>query len=160
MVTGCPDSCSATIVAPAFAVSSCSSRLVNVSYDRIVRNKESSSFAPPLEQELFFIAAALVVDDGPMESIDLVVGRSSTEDCTGTLNYTACTLVSAVGAYDVTIEGGDVVLGSSVGDPEIIARSSNAQVSQDLIKFYTAFPSTLAGVVDVFQARWSCMFAT
>lgn len=158
VVHGCTTKCKATITAPALLVEKCTARQMNVDYNiNLAPASRNISIAPPLAQELFFLAAALVVDD-PMESIDLVVGYSTTEKCTGELNYTACTLVSAIGEYNATIEAGKVYL-DAPGTPHIVKASSNAPVAQIVDKTAGSFPSTLGGIVNVFFVRWATLMA-
>lgn len=87
----------AKLRAPALAVTSCESHVIDVNYTVTQDlNEIFLNAGPPLNTVAFLIATALVVD-GENEKINLITGYSTTKDCVGSFNYTICTLQSAVG---------------------------------------------------------------
>jgi hypothetical protein len=93
------------------------------------------------------------------EKINLLTGYSQSEHCAGTLYYTACTLVSAVGEYNITIENGLTTI-DNPGDPRIIAISNNAHVNHSADPRVAPIPSTLGGILDIHKQRWQSTIST
>ena len=89
----------AKLRAPALAVTSCDTHVIDVNFTQPEKLKNVFlNSAPPLDKVAFVIATALDVESGK-EKINLFTGYSTTQDCIGSLNYTVCTLESAVGEY-------------------------------------------------------------
>ena len=160
VVHGCVGKCKAKLVAPALAVTSCSSRQVpfdiNLPYRSWVLQAKSS---PSLAQQAYLNTVTLVVDR-ENESINLVTGYATLDDeCSGPLNYTACTLESAVGKYDITIEDNLATLDAeSVSNPYILAMPNNPAVTHRRT-WEGTHPSTLAGIVSMQWVKWDSYFA-
>ena len=162
VVKGCPHipgtTCRAKLRAPALAITECTSHLVPVDYKR---TGPTSVFfgepggAPPLYFQTLHVGFSLVLAED--EQINFVTGYSRLDGCEGQYNYTACTLRSAIGEYDVTIEDDAVTLDSSL-DPTIFSLAQNAKVNQAAtIPNGTGFeqtPSTLAGIAFMATNRW------
>ena len=154
VVTGCSGNCKAKakLIAPALAVTECTSWLIPVNYsqpsafDVIEQNPNR---APPLDANLFMQTGGLVVDS-ERETIDMITAYTtiSGPDCVGTLNVTACTLESAIGEYDISIADNVVSL-DSPEDPTIVALANNSNVSRDFVPALQAHMSTLAGIVYI-----------
>lgn len=163
VVRGCPDKCKAKLVAPAVAVTSCSSHQVefdvNSTENPWLRGnaRDGTMTAPPLYQEMFFISTTLVVED--YEKINLVTGYTPMVDCKGTLNYTICTLESAVGEYDVSLDKDAATLDEeSISNPRILALSKNVVVDNQ-IDSLGLHGSTLAGIVNLQWLKWDGFYA-
>lgn len=90
------------------------------------------------------IDTALVLNE--KESINLVTGYSQTtgDDCVGTFRMKTCSLHSAIGEYDVTVDHDIVTLASE--PPRIVAISNNTEVNHSVTDGW--HPSTLSGVVS------------
>jgi hypothetical protein len=104
--TGCPGMCKATIRAPALAIEACVTHTLPVNYSQDFGANEFTlnSVAMPLEQNLFSISTNIIVEQDNAEKINLITGFDTVdEDCVGIFKYTACSFVSAIGEYDVTV---------------------------------------------------------
>ena len=152
-VHGCNKSCKATIRAPALAATSCSSTIIPVNYTDPVNitTELSTEQAPPLDTSAFIISHSLQLEEA-QESINLVTVFGNNHECAGFINYTACTLVSAIGDYPVLIEDDKVAL-SSLGAPDIVALANNSQV-QPYDADRGSHPSTLGGIVSLGMMKW------
>ena len=96
IVDGCPGDCEATIRAPAFAETSCSTQLIPVNYTAPVDPgpfTEAVSLAEPITSMAFSIQPGLLIGAGK-ESMNLVTAFETNSECIGTLNLTACTYVT------------------------------------------------------------------
>jgi hypothetical protein len=103
VVHGCDGTCKARVRAPALAVTACESTNIPVDYLQRFGNGSYLYTAMPLTQLLFLVSSTLVVD-GANEKINLITGYNTVnKDCVGTLNFTTCTLESAIAEYDVTV---------------------------------------------------------
>ena len=99
IVHGCPQSrtCNATVVAPALAVTSCTSHVVPVDYWDPIDLRlfvGDMTVAPPFSTFAFLIDTDLILDNG-IERINLVTGYTTNQNCTGTFNYSTYTLESS-----------------------------------------------------------------
>jgi hypothetical protein len=107
VASGCRGSysCKATITAPALAIASCVSKTIPVNYNgHLVGSHDHYGIvAYPLDQLMFTVTSTIVLEKDKPEWLDLVTAYSTTEDCKGVLNITTCSLVSAIGSYDITI---------------------------------------------------------
>lgn len=101
--------------------------------------------AAPLSTLGFLIDTALVLEE--QESMNLVTGyaRVTGNDCVGTFYMTTCSLRSAIGIYNVTIDHDTVTLASE--PPEIVAIANNANVDHTVSNVTHLHPSTLSGLV-------------
>lgn len=160
VISGCPGRCRAVIRAPALKKTACTTKEVIVEYEKNpVKLSPDLSVASPLNQLLFFIGASLIVDDpSGMEKVNLITGHSSTERCNGTLEYTACTLESAIGEYDVLIENNMLLL-HAVAPPQIVALANNTAVDHTMDPAIYTHNSTLASVVSAFLSNWGTFVA-
>ena len=155
IATGCEKKCKAKLTAPAFAVTACQTHLLPVNYTRDSRNinemyrLSAASIAPSLTEQGMAITAGLEVVD--VEKAYLFTGFFQGADCVGVFNYTACTLSSAIGEYDVTIDDGVLSL-DNAKDPKIIALANNTQVDQK--QNVSGHKSTLAGILSLFTLKW------
>ena len=145
VVRGCPGECRAKVKAPALAVTACTNKIVPVNY-RKPYDYPVQNVAPPLDRYSFMSDEALIVDN-QQESINLITAYAQVRNCTGTLNYTVCTLKPARGEYDVIVKD-DTVTISPPGIPHIVALANNAPIRpwSDTEKWH---PSTLAGIVNL-----------
>ena len=151
---GCRDKCTAKIRAPALAATSCYSYLLPVDYhnlstfDPITDNQLS---APVMESFASFTTLAMAIEDGK-EWIDLVTGYATTENCKGMLNFTACTLKSAIGEYEVHLEKNRLTV--SHEEPTIIALANNTAPNHTWSDKLGGYPSTLSGIVSMAMNTW------
>ena len=153
VVRGCPDKCTAKLTAPALSVSSCKSHQIPVDFNVPWNNSVSSNYRPTLGQQDFFISNVLML--GENESINLVTGNAWTKDCKGVLNYTACTLESAIGEYDISIEHDLATLDNeSVARPNILGLSKNVRVNYTTDPQFKMHVSTLGGISDLHWYKW------
>ena len=104
-----------------------------------------SGTAPPLYTLTFLIDISLELDE--KEHINLITGYGSSHNCTGTFNYTICTLDAAIGEYNVTVTENKVTLDS--GLPRIVAIANNTRVNRKWDKAENWYPSTVAGIVQI-----------
>lgn len=80
---------------------------------------------------------------------------SPSHNCDGDLEVEICSLVSAVGKYDIIIENDQMTLGlDAAANPEITRLSSNAAVQRDPDPD-GHHPSTLAGLVGAAWLIWN-----
>ena len=158
VVSGCDGTCKARIRAPALAATSCVSTQLPVNYSQAVVSNvyKFGVIAQPLDEEAFFVASSLVLDE--REKMNLLTGYSTTRDCAGTLYYTACTLESAIGEYDISITGENAIL-DSPGTPTIIALANNTRVNRTLDSEIPAYHSTLGGITALHMDTWESMMA-
>lgn len=162
VVSGCTHKCKAKVKAPALAATACTSRQIAVNYSIPVTNawgwNGSAWFAPPLSNIGYLVTAELRVDDIRHEMLNIITGYStiaSEDDCTGTLNLTVCSYRSAIGEYDVDVEG-DKATFKNLDAPRISALANNTPVhmTSELHDGYHSHKSTLAGVVDIVNQLW------
>ncbi|KAK5174964.1 uncharacterized protein LTR77_000100 [Saxophila tyrrhenica] len=153
-IRGCAGHCTAKILAPALAPLACTSHELPVDYTKAPSFQKSHAniAASPLAQEQFFVSVGLGVDQ--TETVNVVTGYSTTEDRKGTLRYTACTLVSAVGEYTVDVYG-DLAHLYDPGKPKIIALANNTVVYDEIDSNSGGYRSTLAQVVARADDEWN-----
>jgi hypothetical protein len=154
VISGCEQTCSATIRAPALSIASCTSEIIAVNYSIGIGMAQTSnlgSVAPPLTSEGFFVANNLLLDE--YERLSIQIGYSSIEDCVGTLNFTVCTLESALGEYNITIENDKIAL-DNPANPRIVKVANNTRVNRTPGAAEGGFPSTLAGVATLQSEVW------
>lgn len=109
--------------------------------------KDARMTSTSLDRQALLSTFVLVVDEEE-ESIAMVTGYSTTKDCVGIFNYTACTLKSAIGEYDVTVDRGQVTL-DSPGHPIILALANNTDSYDEATDSNErTHYSTLAGIVS------------
>ena len=164
VVHGCNGTCNAKVRAPALAMDGCRTYHMSVNYARpynktyfkshyssLFRKKNGVQF----EQFDFLTFLGLVVDQ--KETMDLVTGYSSVQNCVGKFTLTACSLVSAIGEYKVAIDNNTVSL-VDPSNPRIVAKANNTAIQplmpQSLLHF-----STLAGLVNLFEDRYMASVA-
>lgn len=156
VVHGCPTTgtCKASVRAPALAVTSCISHVLPVNYWQPVKAPENilaiTAVAPPLSSFSFLIDISFILDE--KEHINLITGYGRSDNCTGTFNYTICTLDSAIGEYDVSVNGDKLELAPSL--PHIIALANNTRTSHDWDAGKQYYPSTLAGIKSYALEKW------
>lgn len=162
VMRGCHGLCRGKLIAPALAPTSCETHLLPVNYSVPVSQKdldkiqsESGAIAPPLDRQAFMIASSLV--EGANETFNLVTGFTTKNACVSDLNYTTCTLQSAVGEYDVTIKNGKVTL-DSPAHPTIIDLANNTRTDHKEMRG-GLFRSTLAAVAASVYERWDSFAA-
>jgi len=110
--------------------------------------------APPLSQQMFGISVGLVLD--LQEKMYLVTQYYTNDDdhsCIGTLNRTACTLESAIGEYEITIENDRAAL-DNPGQPTIIAFANNTAANYTYDPISAGHPSTLGSIVNSAFFLW------
>ena len=160
ILTGCHGTCKAKIRAPALALTSCKSIQLPVNYSQaqLTSKYKFGIIALPLEDNSFFISSSLMLDQD--ERINLVAGYSVSHlpDCAGTLNYTACTLQSAIGEYEVTVTKNSTIL-DDPAHPTIIVLANNTRVNHKIDPTTQARPSTLGGAVDLVMASGESQYA-
>lgn len=139
-----------TIRAPALAVTSCKNHVIPVDYwQHILEPKnimDITATAPPLSSLAFMVDISLVVGE-EKEYINLITGYGRNQNCTGTFNYTICSLESAIGEYEILVSGDKVEMTS--GHPDILALANNTKPSHKWNQNAQAYPSTLGGVVEL-----------
>ena len=102
-IRGCPSTsiCKTKVQAPALWPTSCTNHVLPIDTHTILNTYDivTVRYAPPLDQDLFLIDISLDVA-GEHEAINLVTGYATKNGgCNYTLNYTICTLRSAIGEY-------------------------------------------------------------
>jgi hypothetical protein len=159
VILGCPGTCRAKLRAPALSVASCKSHLTPVNYKATtgIQAQNMGQVVPSLNQNAFLVAVGLSVQDEERESINLVSGFADVEDCEGTLHWSACTLQSAIGEYEVRIENNAVSLESLA--PRIVAIANNTAVSHEYHPMKGGYPSTLASVIYLGNVKWNAIAA-
>lgn len=157
VVRGCNDTCTAKIRAPALAATSCYSYILPVDYHVLynwsIISQETWALIPPMGSYAYFIASHMVIEND-REWLNVVTGYSTSEDCKGVLNYTACTMESAIGEYDVTITGDRLIL-ENPESPTIIAIANNTRSNTTWDDEQAGYPSTLAGIESFARDTWS-----
>ncbi|KAK3050521.1 hypothetical protein LTR09_008160 [Extremus antarcticus] len=149
IIAGCNDQCTATIRAPALALTGCTPYELPVNYNNAMGflQGQDSTAAGPLAQNLFLIVTTLVPETDEQEWINLVTGHSTTENCEGTLRYTACSLRPAIGEYNVSIVGNSTTIGNP-GSPTIITLANNSRTNETFDPTTSSHRSTLGGIVS------------
>lgn len=112
--------------------------------------------APPLGHESFIVATALDVS-GDYEKINSINAYAPSTNCTGSITYDICSLESAVGEYNVTINDNKVII-DTAASPKILRIANNTLVDRtpEANGYHV---STLAGVVEAAHLIWnSCVF--
>ena len=154
IVRGCDKKCKAKVKAPALATTSCTTKSMPVNYSEPVDIHTEYSNVPwaaPLDHYGFLIDTSLIL--GEHESINLITGYQQSKACSGIFNYTICTLESAVGEYDVELDGDTLSL--APGPPTIIALANNTRVNHEWDQAKQWNPSTLAGIVSYAYLKYS-----
>lgn len=112
----------------------------------------AATIAPPLDSNALMVDVSLVL--GEHESINLITGHTITDgNCTGVFTYTICTLESAIGLYDIVIEGNEINM-QDVPAPTLVALANNTAVNHTEFASANAYPSTLGGIVALMFERW------
>ena len=110
-----------------------------------------TKYAPPAGHESFIIATTLDTS-GKTEKINALTAYTPTSDCADGIEYTVCSLESAVGEYNITIENDRLSL-DSAAYPRIIDIANNTAVNRtpgsDGFRL-----STLAGVAAGARVLW------
>ncbi len=149
-IKGCPGQCRATVTAPALSVESCTTRSEALTYKGpwIPSRGTGVIYGAPFSQTGLLISGGILLGD--YEKINLVTGYSAVSDCEGNFTYTACTLVSAIGEYDVILDNEEYVHIS--GPPKIRQISNNTAITD---RSPTGFHySTLGGIVLAMYEKW------
>ena len=155
-IDGCPKGCRAKVRAPALATTSCTSYQIPVDYREPASYESVTSgrHAAPLDRLGFIIDVSLVPgDEDEGEWINLVTGSARTTHCAGTLNYTACSLRSAVGEYEVMIRDNVVTL-ENAATPTIVALANNTRMNRGWDPVDQWHNSTLGGIVEMANSKW------
>jgi hypothetical protein len=159
-IHGCTaDACATTIHAPALQRTTCQTKTLPVNYTNLPSLKNSGKLmdvAPPLGQMAFFISVGLDIQ-GERESIYLVTGYAQPVDCVGTLTYTACTLESAIGEYDVVVKNNQLLM-QNLENPRIVARANNTAVDNAYDPISASHKSTLGAVAAFAFAKWDTSY--
>lgn len=114
--------------------------------------------APPFDQDAFIVNPNLVTKD--REVINLLTGFSNAEgmnECTGSFNYTICTLESGIGEYDVHVHNNLTTLENPSKAPILVALANNTAVDHSIDQNLGGHPSTLAGIVDALYTRYQAV---
>jgi hypothetical protein len=151
IIDGCHGMCKAKVRAPALAQTECTARKIPVNYTISVNLTNilgPTGVAAPLTQNSFFISPSMILEE--REKANLVTAFAKTEDCAGILYMTMCTLESAIGEYDVTVNNGLITL----REPRIIAVANNTKVDHTWNNITSSYPSTLGGIVTSAQNRF------
>ena len=101
VVHGCRGTCTAKLTAPALAAVACSTRILPVNYSE--PSGQGPLQAEPLFDNAYDVVPSLDIQVSH-EVINLITAYATINDsthCTGTLNMSICSLVSAVGEYDI-----------------------------------------------------------
>lgn len=156
-VQGCKGNCTAKIRAPALTATMCTSHSVTANYTAPISQKMALSNTMSLDMEhmSFLTTTSLLVGD--RERVNLVTGHAQVRDCAAQFKYQACTLESAVGEYDISIQD-DVVAIDPV--PSIVALANNTVVNNTVQGRAGNHPSTLAGIVQLSFEKWECFFGS
>lgn len=157
---GCHGSCKGKLIAPALAATACETHLIPVNYSTPGNIDEISNItflliAPPLNRQAFMVQPSLV--EGVNETINIVTGFTTNSGCVGHLNYTACTLQSAIGEYDISINDDKVTL-DAAGHPKILALANNTKADHEGVK-KGYFRSTLSAVSSQMLLQWDSFAA-
>lgn len=157
-VSGCADKCTARLIAPALTATSCVTKKQPVDYTTPydLNSALGTLDAPPLSHESFIIATAIDVS-GERETINALTAYAPSQDCIGYIELTVCSLESAVGEYNITIENNEITI-ENAASPRIIGIANNTAVN------HNAQPngyrlSTLSGVVQAAHLVWDSSIA-
>lgn len=110
----------------------------------------------PLVTEGFLLGSEMVIDKA-QEEINMVIGFAQTKDCVGTINFTVCTLKSAIGEYDITISDDTIKL-DAPASPKILSIATNADVLEATYSDGNHL-STLGGVVSLINTNGNSLEA-
>jgi hypothetical protein len=95
-----------------------------------------------------------MVIENDEEWLNLVTGYATTKDCKGVLNYTACTLKSAIGEYDIHLDGDSLTV-TNQESPTIIALANNTTPNNTWVEALDGHPSTLSGIASFAINTWN-----
>lgn len=158
-VSGCPGKCTAQLIAPALAATTCVNYKQAVDYETpwTIETAFGMMHAPPLSHESFIIATALDVSED-RERINSITAYASSTDCTGYIDYEICSLESAVGEYSITIENDQISI-DSAAYPRIIGIANNTLVNRTR-ESNGYYPSTIANVAVAARLIWDSTVLT
>ncbi|KAK5172819.1 uncharacterized protein LTR77_002939 [Saxophila tyrrhenica] len=147
VVKGCPyQKCAITVRAPALALESCESQSYSKNYTEPLTALEWEIYnltnAVTKERAAFLVQGGL--SKGTREKFEITTGISDAavaESCVGSWNYTTCTYISAIGEYDLVVEGDEIKLSTDLSAVKISALANNTAVTGT----NQSHPSTLAG---------------
>lgn len=102
VVRGCPNSsvCETKLRAPTLWPTVCTNHFLSTDYTsnlESVNKLLSNNYAGPLNHDAFMVEMTLMLDE--REALNLITGFFDSPTCNGALNYTICTLESAIGEY-------------------------------------------------------------
>lgn len=80
------------------------------------------------------------------------------QDCVGNIEFTVCSLESAVGEYSITIEKNEITI-ENAGSPRIFSIANNTAVNRNP-EPNGYMPSTLSGVVQASHLIWDSYLST
>lgn len=178
-VKGCPGICTATLQAPALALSSCQSSTVPYDYRRVfnaskpgitLANGQLNNSALSIPEDmvisnLFYedqnyigVSAFLVTfelwHDAGHEYVVLTVGRAQSNDtCATTYNSTTCNLRSAVAEYDVVIKSGNLSFATPANQARILSLANNTD--NKLSPASRTVLSTLTGITEWLSLQYA-----
>ena len=156
VVDGCDGLCTAMVRAPAFAATECRTEILPVDYT-IQRNWsaiwQGAWSAPPMNSYAYFTAPSMAITDDE-EWLNVVTGFGTSEDCKGILNYTICTLKSAIGEYNVSINKDELTV-QNPESPTIIALANNTAPNYTWVQELDGRPSTLSGIASLAINTWN-----
>ena len=95
----------------------------------------------------------MAITDGE-EWINLVTGFGTFGDCICVLNYTICTLESAVGEYEVRLDG-DRLTVANPEVPTILALANNTAPNYTWVQEQDGRTSTLSGIATLAINTWN-----
>ena len=141
-ISGCPGSCTASVRGPALAIDHCISKLDYINYTEpvatgVMQLFDQGCLATPRNRVIFDLN--FLAENGSVESITFVSMRTDSavaETCVGHLNTTTCTLVSAIGEYDVLVTNNSLSFLEPPSSPTVIARANNTAITDETVNKY------------------------
>lgn len=100
VVRGCPNNsvCETKLRAPTLWPTICTNHYLSIDYESNIESINkllANDYAGPLNHEAFMVQTTLMLDE--REALSLITGFFVSPSCNGALNYTICTLESAIG---------------------------------------------------------------
>ena len=157
VVRGCPvgSVCKVQVQAPALFPTNCARYSIENDYNTPISFTDvfAGTTAPPLKSDAFILQPSLLL--GERESVNLITGYSTGENCVMTLNYSICTLEAGIGEYTMFVENDHArVDEESSLKPGFVAFANNTAVNHTWVPGL-GNPSTLGGVVAKMFARYN-----
>jgi hypothetical protein len=142
-VTGCRDTCSATIQAPALQVESCRTEMHFVNFSQPLTGPNAKlynmTYSAPSSRDVFQVG--FNVFNGSSERLSFETRIATNQAlvkhggtwCAGQVNTTSCNLTSSIAEYPIIIQNDIITFAEPPSYPKIIATANNTAITAQTI---------------------------